>query len=222
MNNKLPSFVEEFNKALGEATVFLSITRCSELQRGAVESLNEFQSKVLEMKSKAIADSDENLANMLLGYECVIVSLMAELEMWILLKQDDPDNAWNSLVEAQMSSIHAVRAHAGFSHLIQHFQRLEAIEQLVFPPQVFISSGMIVKHQECSICGDEYENCEHLKGKPYMGKFCCIIVRDAKLDHASIVEHPADKRCRVMNVDAEGGKRNWMSRRIEEDTTQHE
>ena len=216
MNNKLPSFVEEFNIAIREAEVFLSITRCSKLQRNEIESLREFQSNVFDMKSKAIAENNEKLANMLLGYECVVDTLLAELEMWILLKQDDPDKAWDKLVAAQASSIGAVRAHEGFNHLIRHYQRLEAIEQLVFPSQVFICSGMIVRHQECSICGGEYEDCEHLKGKPYMGEFCRVIVRDAVIDHAAIVENPANKRCRIMNIEVEGVRRNKMSWRIEE------
>ena len=216
MKSEPPSFVEELNIPIREAEVFLSITRCSELQQDAIESLKEFQSNVFDMKSKAIAENDGNLANILLGYECVVDTLIAELEMWILLKQDNPDKAWDKLVVAQKSSIGAIRAHAGFNHLVQRCQRLEAIEHLVFPPQVFISSGMLVKHQECSICGREYEDCEHLKGKPYMGKFCRIIVRDAAIDHAAIVENPTDKRCRIMNLEVDGVRRNKMSWRIEE------
>ena len=216
MNNNLPSFVEEFNEAIREAEVFLSIARCSELQRGAIELLKEFLSRIFNLKSKAIAENDENLANLLLGYECIFDTLIAELEMWILLKQDDPDMAWDKLVAAQMSSIAAVRAHAGFNHLVQRYQRLEAIEQLVFPSQVFLSSGVIIKHQECSICGGEYEDCEHLKGKPYMGKFCYVIVQDVEFNHVAIVDNPADKICRITNFEVEGGIRNRMSWRIEE------
>ena len=215
MNNKIPPFLEDFNKAIKEAEIFLFITRCPKLQRSAIKSLKKLQSKVLGMKSKAIADNDENLANILLGCECVTRAIIAELKMWILLKQDEPDRAWNNLVTAQMSSIDAVHAHTEFNHLIQYCQRLEAIEKLVFPPQLFVSSGMLVKHQECSICGEEYEDCEHLINKPYMGEFCSIIARDLEIDHFAIVENPADKHCRIMYCPEEGGRRNRMSWRIE-------
>lgn len=104
---------------------------------------------------------------------------------------------------------------SGFAHLSEHNKKLEAIEELVFPPQVFISSGMIVGKQECSICGAEYGDCNHLVGKPYMGRFCYIIAKDLSLDHVSIVEHPADKRCRVQHFDVEGGTRNRMTWKIE-------
>ena len=80
---------------------------------------------------------------------------------------------------------------------------------------------MLVKYEECSICGHEYEDCEHLKGKPYMGKFCSVIVREvAELDHVAVVDHPADKRCRVMKFTVEEGVRDRMTWRVtkEQDT----
>jgi len=76
--------------------------------------------------------------------------------MWILLKEEKPDEAWDKLVSAQMAAADAVRAHMGFAHLETQAQRLEEIERLVFPRQVFVSAGIIVQHQECSICGNEY------------------------------------------------------------------
>ena len=135
--------------------------------------------------------------------------------MWLLLKEGKPDAAWGELITAQMASVDAVRAHPGVAHLSEHNKRLEAIEELVFPPQVFISSGMIAGKQECSICGAEYGDCDHLVGKPYMGRFCYTIPKDLSLDHVAIVEHPADKRCRVKYYDSEGGRRNRMTWKIE-------
>lgn len=150
-----------------------------------------------------------------MGCECVTLALIAELKMWLLLKEENPDDAWDELINAQMAYVDAVRAHSGFNHLTQHSERLEAIEKLIFPPQVFVSSGIIVKNQECSICGKEYGDCDHLVGRPYMGKFCYIIARDMSLDHVAIVDHPADKRCRVKHFEVEGGTRNRMTWKIE-------
>lgn len=215
MNENIQSLVEELNAVIREAETLKRITRCSELQRNAIKSLNDLRSEISSLKSEAIEEKQENLANMFLGYECACGTLIAELEMWILLKQEDPDSAWDKLVIAQEAAIGAVRAHPGFSHLGQHYERLEAIEELVFPPQVFMSSGMLVEHLECSICNKEYESCEHLVGKPYMGEFCQLILRDIKLNHVAIVDHPADKRCRITTAHVEGGVRNTMTWRIE-------
>ena len=215
MNENTQSLVEEFNAVIREAETLNRITRCSKLQRNAIESLNCLRSEVSSLKNEAIEEKKEDLANMFLGYECVCRTLIAELEMCILLKQENPDSAWDKLVIAQGAAIGAVRAHPGFSHLGQHYERLEAIEKLVFPPQVFMSSGMLVEHLECSICNREYEACEHLVGKPYMGEFCQLILRDIKLNHVAIVDHPADKRCRITTAHVEGGVRNTMTWRIE-------
>ena len=216
MNEYVQSLAEEFNAVIRKAETLNGITRCSELQQNAIESLNGLRSEISVLKTEAIEDKKQDLANMLLGYECACGTLIAELEMWILLKQEDPDSAWDKLVIAQEAAMGAVRTHQGFSHVRRHYERLEAIEELVFPPQVFMSSGMIVEHLECSICNGKYEDCEHLIGKPYMGKFCQLILEDIKLDHVAIVDHPADKRCRITAAHEEGGVRNRMTWRVEQ------
>lgn len=217
MNRSLPAFVAEFNELVKESENMLSITRDSELQRAACSVLEDALRRTHIEKQKAIASCDEDYANLLLGCESVAHALLAELNMWLLLKEEKPDEAWNHLVAAQMASVDAARAHDGFRHLEHHHQRLEAIEHLVFPRQVFVSSGMLVGFQECAICGQDYDDCEHLVGRPYMGRFCYIIARDVALDHVAIVEHPADKRCRVERFNAEGGTRNRMTWKIEAD-----
>jgi hypothetical protein len=135
--------------------------------------------------------------------------------MWAFLKAGEFDEAWNQLILAQQSAIDAMRAHSGFQHLKEHNLRLESIEKLVFPPQVFVSAGWLVGRQECSICGSIYGECDHLAGKPYMGQFCAIIARDLIADHTAIVENPADKRCRVTRFSAPGGMRNRMTWQVD-------
>ncbi|WP_142049412.1 hypothetical protein [Achromobacter sp. SLBN-14] len=185
------------------------------MQQEAIEKLMAFGESITSEIATAIESENEDYANLSLGCACVTSALVAELRMWLLLKEGKPDAARDELVTAQMASVDAVCALPGFAHLAEHNQKLEAIEHLVFPPQVFISSGMIVGKQECSICGSEYGDCDHLVGKPYMGRFCYIIAKDLSLDHVAIVEHPADKRCRIQNFDVEGGSRNRMTWKVE-------
>ena len=217
MSDNLPQFVQDFNDLVKEAETFLSIARDSGLQKEVIEKL---KGKLIDLeaeKNKAIGSHNEDYANLLLGCECVASTLLSEIEMWLYLKTEKTEKAWDFLVAAQMAAIDAARAHDGFRHLEHHNRRLEAIEQLVFPQQVFISSGMIVHKQECSICGGDYDDCEHLIGKPYMGEFCYIIAKDIELDHVSIVESPADKRCRVERFSVEGGTRNRMTWKFEKE-----
>lgn len=215
MNNNLPPFVSAFNTKVEEVEVFLSIVRDSALQLEAIENVLAIRESIAPEMAAAIENGNEDYANLLLGCDCVTSALVAELKMWLLLKEDKPDAAWDELVTAQMASVDAVHAHSGFAHLAAHNHKLEAIEHLVFPPQVFVSSGMVVGKQECSICGTEYGDCDHLVGKPYMGRFCYIIAKDFSLDHVAIVEHPADKRCRVQHFYVEDGMRNRMTWKIE-------
>jgi hypothetical protein len=211
MTPSLPDSVAVFNAVVKEVEFLLSIARSSSLQREACERL-KLQAQILAAeKAKAVAEGNEDFANLLLGCECVNTSMLAELNMWLLLKEEKPEEAWDQLVLAQNGAIDATRAHAGFAHLTHQNAKLEEVEQLVFPPQVFISSGLIAANQECSICGSEYGECDHLLGKPYMGKFCYIIARNLSFDHVAIVDAPADKRCRVRSFSVEGGSRNRMT-----------
>jgi hypothetical protein len=73
---------------------------------------------------------------------------------------------------------------------------------------------MIVRHQECSICGSEYGDCDHLAGKPYWGKFCYIIAKDFEPHHIAVVRNPADKRCRIMGFSVDNGERNRMTWKV--------
>jgi len=215
-------FVEDFNKIIDECTNFACITRDGGLQRQAISRLDELLSEIAAEKSTAISANNEDYANLLLGCECVARGIAAEIKMWLLLKEGRPDAAWDQLVTAQTNIADAPRAHKGFSHLTDHVERLNAIEQLVFPPQVYLSTGFIVQKQICSPCENDYEDCGHIKGHPYMGKFCTVRLIPSAVDHVAFVENPANKRCRVLTFSAEGGYRNRMTWLVEPRTNPKE
>ena len=215
MSNDLPNFIIQFNNFVEESQILLSIARDSELQQEECENLKNILPEIAQEKKKAIENNNEDYANLLLGCECVTNFLINELKMWLLLKQEDPEKAWDYLVDAQMKATSAAKAHDGFRHLEYHRHRLEIIEKRVFPPQVFVSVGTIVHEQVCSICDEDYNECEHVAGKPYMGEFCYVTITGAHLDHVSIVEIPANKRCRITSFNVDGVWHNWMTRKIE-------
>jgi hypothetical protein len=214
MNEAARIHIQKFNDIIKYCDNYCVMTRDSRLQRDAIAKLQAMIVDCGDIKLKAVAHEDEEFANILLGFECVAQCLCAELEMWIFLKEEKPDEAWDRLVAAQMAAVDSVRAHRTFAHNEAQAARLEEIERLVFPPQVFVSAGMIVRHQECSICGSEYGDCEHLAGKPYWGKFCYIIARDFEPHHIAIVKSPADKRCRIMGFSVDNGECNRMTWRV--------
>jgi hypothetical protein len=213
MSNSVTDFINRFNEIIKSCEAYQFITRDSDLQKEALVSLSDLRRQVLAVKDKAIKNQDEQFSNILLGYECVIQSLMSELQMWLDLKLGEPDKAWDNLILAQNSNIAAMRSDEGFGHLVPRSKKLELIENLIFPPQTFLSTGLIAGSQECSICNKEYENCDHIKGKPYMGDLCRLIIKDIiELNHVAIVENPADKGCRIIK----DGARNRMTFKIED------
>jgi hypothetical protein len=167
------------------------------------------------VKAAVVNAGNEDFANVCLGMECVATALRAEIAMWILLKQDKPDAAWDELVTAQMAYADAIKAHRRFDHLQDQVERLYTLEKVIFPPQVYLSMGTIVRRKICSICKDDYAKCDHIAGRPYWGEFCHTILKDLVLDHVAIVEEPSNKRCRVTHFDVAGGRRNRMTWTVE-------
>jgi hypothetical protein len=70
--------------------------------------------------------------------------------------------------------------------------------------QTFLSPGFIVGSQICSICGQEYDDCDHIKGRLYKRKFCVTELRDLQALEVSFVDDPANKRHRVIAFTEDG------------------
>lgn len=203
--------VDYFNAGIKEAEDFLCLARSSKLQLAQCVTLDLLSYNAKRIKHEAVHRGDENGANLFLGFECAIGAVRSELMMWILLKRDMPNEAWDRLVAAQMGCLDATRAHTGFADCERKLKDLERLEGQIFPPQTFMSAGFVAKRLDCSICGERYSKCEHLRGKAYMGRFCEVIHRDPRGDHVALVETPADKRCRVVSFKTKDGHRDKLS-----------
>lgn len=215
MTETLPGIIKEFNQVTNDVRKFLFVARSSNLQRESVTLLKRFIVKISSEKERAIAARNDDFANLLLGCECLLQALISELEMLILLKEEQPDSAWDYLSDAQLACKSALQAHKAFEEVRSDFQRLKTIEKVLFPPQHFMSFGGVAKVQICSICRQSYENCMHIKGKPYLGEFCNLILDDIEIDHVSLVDKPANKRARIFNFSTDQGVRNLMTWEIE-------
>jgi hypothetical protein len=210
--------IKLFQQALTDASTLSCIARDSDLQRAAIKDLSELLTLLKSWKEEVIAEKNEDRANQILGMECLARAASNELNMWLMLKADKPDKAWGNLIAAQTETRHAIQAHKIFAGNQSHAEHLNAIEKIVFPPQVFLSAGLIVGRQLCSICGADYEDCAHIIGIPYWGELCFRRLLDVVADHVSIVDDPANRNCRITHFDDGGGKRNRMTWRIEKIT----
>ena len=216
-------YIQDFNKELEQLCVYRFITRNSELQRTACSNLEEMLTVVSQDKAAAIAEGDEHFANVLLGFEALLSACVAEIKMYLFLKEDKPDAAWTELVTAQDGFEAALRADRGFGEdIARQLQRLQKIEKLVFPPQSFLSTGWVVKDEICSICESDYEDCGHIKGRPYMGQFCVVHIRPLEVNHVAIVDKPASKHCRITHMKVSDGRENRLSLMIEPEPKESE
>lgn len=203
--------VEKFNAIIDESCKFLYLARSTALQHEQCLILDSLQKQASQAKRFFISIRIECYANAFLGFECLIGSIRAELMMYLLLKKNMPNQAWEQLISAQIGCVDAMRADEGFSSCEDRLSNLEKLEKTLFPKQVFNSAGFTAERIDCSICNTPYLKCSHLRGKVYMGQFCEIVHLNIKGNHLAIVENPADKRCRITAEKTEHGHRDVMS-----------
>lgn len=192
----------------------LFMSRAIELQEQASAKTHRFVELVESNRIAAIIAQEEERANDLLALAAVAKSLLCELAMYIALKRGEADPAWTLLIDAQDWLLTAARASARATNLSAKFDRLREMETWFFPPQQFTSLGVIVNEQHCSICRADYAACDHIAGRAYLGRICSIQIQQASVDHIALVEHPADRRCRITSPKVPGGDRNVMTWRV--------
>lgn len=212
MSEGIHKFLDHFNEVTDDCGSFCCIARGKEFQIEAVNKIDQLLERTSLFKAKAIGIGDEDIANMFLSLEKVAKAMQSELRMWLSLKEDDPNQAWSHLVKAQVNAHSSIRAHKSASHISDYAHRLRKLEEVLFPTQKFTSMGYIVKESRCSICQSDYADCDHLKGKAYMGQFCTREILDGELLEVSLVTTPANRDCRVTHiVDRAGVNRDVMT-----------
>jgi len=222
MNESIVALRERFEAVAQEAQTLSFLPRATELQEASCQATGELLEKLQGAKAAAVQRGDDDAANTLLAMELALQTVLEELRMWIDLKRDAAESAWDHLVSAQGACEDAIRVRrqlqakpptAGLENVLK---RLVWIERMVFPPQVFNSIGGTARWRECSICGRSYDDCSHVKGRAYMGKLCHRILHDVQPEEISIVTHPANKRARITHFSDQGKMRNKLTWRLEE------
>jgi hypothetical protein len=222
MDENVINFHKKFLEVAVDCQKFCFMSRAKELQKEAKNKLDDLYNETHILKLDLISQKDEDAANALLSMELTIQSLQGELSMWIALKEDNPGSAWDFLVDAQRDARDALRVHLIGERLVGYIQHLDLLEIILFPRQMFSSVGMIVSEAVCSICGEEYGECNHLKGKAYMGEMCVRIIKHiASLEEVSIVDNPANKHCRITSFTEEGIVRDILTWRVVEKDPNH-
>jgi len=194
-----------------EIEPLLFLARDRDLQEHGAALSRKFVDESHRARLTAIMAGNERAANDLLGLAAIGNSLACELDVYVLLKDGQSESAWNRLIDAQDAIAAASRASSSFTNLRAKFDHLREMEKWFFPPQSFTSAGLIAGKQDCSICRADYSKCDHIAGRPYMGRFCNIELKNIRPDHVALVESPYDRRCRIISFSVPGGRRNKMT-----------
>lgn len=201
MSDLLKTYRDKADVLFEDIGKFACYTRGIEFQKQSVEKLNAFKTEIKEQLDKAVLLKNNDLANAFASFELVTEAMTYEFEMWINLKEENYDKAWDSLVDAQHSTTLAMQAHTINGHLNRYISRLNLLEKVLFPPQLFFSDRSLISKSKCSICEQPIEDCDHLKGKFYMGKHCYEIIEKIEKIYAfDIVKDPANKKCRAQTI----------------------
>lgn len=212
-STRVETFREQFNDTIEGIQRYAIMARSRELQEAALLDCEQLIHECEAALKQAVQDECESDANAYLSFSCMAKALLEELRLYIALKLDDPDSAWTHLINAQSAATDAMKAHDVASHLDPYTERLLALEELLFPSIYYFSPGFIVHEAQCSICGSEYGECEHIKCRPYMGQICARVVTRSELLEVSVVTDPASKHCRALEYTDDGVTRNWLSLR---------
>lgn len=139
---------------------------------------------------------NEEDANELWRVEHRILVFYEYLELFLLLKKGDFYQAWCKVETIELAIENLTTNYPEDSIITQFIlHRIRKLQQL-YPYRFFISTEVIVKEYECSICGTKLtprKHCNHQIRKVYNGEMCHHIVKKASLLGISIVSNPEHK-----------------------------
>ncbi|OAI49913.1 hypothetical protein AYO44_18265 [Planctomycetaceae bacterium SCGC AG-212-F19] len=198
------SSVDEMQKEVHQVlsnALGLCFASCGhELQLKERDVLGDLHKNVEAYRKKAVKAQNEEEANSAFLNRNAILAIINYLQLWLLIKADQMEDAWHQLVDGQ-KSLRLVLRFVENQGLAGCLRELIALEHLLFPPQQFVSSAHCIGRSSCSICRKAYGDCEHLAGFLYTGEMCSQIVEEVSaVDHVALVENPADKECRRVTV----------------------
>lgn len=209
-NILVKNIFEEFNSFADSAQNIAIFSRDIDLQKEKIIDIRKFVERIDElMEVSSLAESELNI---LLFLKFTIEAVQFELQMITCLKENKMDAAWSTLIQAQnYISIAASNHPLDSNQLNGYIQQLDSYEKILFPKMMYASVGGIIKKTKCSICEQEYQDCDHMKGKFYTGKLCVQEIHEIELEEISLVDNPASKMNRQLETEYNGKKVNYLT-----------
>ncbi len=190
----------------GEATIellkkqqkYLYIARDRSIFQTQSTEMKSLLKEIKGKKEEFIQQQNEKESRKWLSIENCCLSIIEGLSLFIDLKDNKPDSAWDHLITAQNHASWTNREYdLGGDFQKNYIYHFNNIEKIIFPPVTFVSAKFTSVHSKCSICDKEYSECDHIRGEVYMGRSCAEICTEMKdFEHVAVVSEPDDKKCR--------------------------
>ncbi|MBR3653903.1 MAG: hypothetical protein IKN62_00515 [Elusimicrobia bacterium] len=209
----------KFEEKVRNISAYDVFTVDSQLQKKVIDDLVLFLKTIKTEKNKAKQKQDEKTANNLFYMQCFINAIRCSLKMWIYLKEQKYVDAWHSLVDAQEYMYYSLKAGKDIEKSKLYLYKLKEREQVIFPKFKFVSSGSIIEGGKCSICGRDFNNCEHIEENLYCGSICKRIdYKRLEFTHLALVENPKDRGCIIEEFELDKKIYDWFTLKFKRNT----
>ena len=198
------SIFDEIGRAVRDAAPVLFLTGDVGLQLSAVTELLYAVELAHGQKVSARNEGDCAQADFWLGEQSLLHAMAHLIEVWIDIKCGLPRRAWIHKVDSEsylrvsrcaMVSCGIAAAEDRMRRIGVFSTMLASMDNTVFPPLTFASTGFTYTSASCSVCHEDLSECPHIEGRVYCGKYCTKInLKDGAFDHFARVDEPYDRR----------------------------
>jgi len=198
--------IDSYNDFIDSANSLNLLVRSTRLQKEKISDIDEYIKCIKNFKRQAASKGDEQFANLLFHFQCMLRCVQSSIEMWLHLKDEEYQRAWCCLVDAQEYKDVALKIedHDGIRR-IEDF--LGKVRDAIFPPWTHYNSAAFSSTiGQCSICGEPFGDCDHIEGLIYSGRLCRrVSIQFLEGHHSAIVSNPRDRRCIITEISKDDG-----------------
>jgi len=197
---------KEFEASIIESIEDMHFTVSIRIAESRADFLKEKIDYLKSYKYQAINRGSEHHANLLLYMQCVTQAVHSGFTAFKFIRQNENLKAWGSVIDAYEYldvAIRAIKKVNGNSSK-KALSGIEVIREIivqfekgVFPShKLYNSPGLVETIGECSICNQNFLECDHVEGEIYSGLYCIRTNRKPlDFEHFAVVENPRDRRC---------------------------
>ena len=157
-----------------------------------------FWENLCQLKGQAVADDDQMMAKTIWCLETIGRIQDHFVSAFLQIRIDEFKDAWDQLERCQVEtgSLDRQFSDEGEEYGIEHARFHTKQFQELYPFEIGLSPGYLVKEARCSICHKELSlrgGCDHKRGEIYDGKMCGREITKLEVLHVSLTDKPANK-----------------------------